>query len=93
VATGYDKRERVYSGSIDVVQARIWRRDPGQSAPKVLRARDQPRAQQFWPPRAVVETFGDQVAVRSDSPDLIVADRQQHEVQRERPGLAAQLTF
>jgi hypothetical protein len=59
----------------------------------VLGPRYLPPPQQFWPPRAVVETFGDQVAVRSDSPDLIVADRQQHEVQRERPGLAAQLTF
>jgi hypothetical protein len=28
VATGYDKRERIYQGTIDVASIRIWLRDP-----------------------------------------------------------------
>ncbi len=40
-----------------------------------------------------MNAFGNQVPVGARRADLLVTDRQQHQVQRERPGLAAQLTF
>lgn len=40
-----------------------------------------------------MNAFGNQVPVGAGCPDLLVTDRQQHEVQRERPGLAAEFMF